>query len=120
MRASWGLQAYEKENTALTGEGCVLRELLKGDSEWNAAVVRATQCRFILEFKRTGVWKVRMVIQGFRENKLALDGPGFNYASNVASLSGVRNAILAPMDSTIALASIDTATALLQSDRFGP
>ena len=89
-----------------------------GDPEWDDAIKRATQCRFILEFKRTGVWKVRMVIQGFRENKLALDGPGFNYASNVASMTGVRCAVLAPMDESIALASIDIATAFLQSDRF--
>ena len=78
------MAAYEKEVSALCGPGCVLRELHPGDAEMTAAKQRATQCRFILEFKRTGIWKVRMVVQGFREDKLALDGFGFNYSSNVA------------------------------------
>ena len=79
-------------------------------------------CRFILEFKRTGIWKVRTVVQGFRENKVALDGFGFNYSSNVAGLTAIRNALLSPVpaDGSVAVGSIDIATAFLQSDRFGP
>jgi hypothetical protein len=116
------MAAYEKEVSALCGPGCVLRELHSGDAEMTAAKQRATQCRFILEFKRTGIWKVRMVVQGFREDKLALDGFGFNYSSNVAGLTAIRNALLSPLpaDGSQAVGSIDIATAFLQSDRFGP
>ena len=52
------MAAYAKEVSALCGPGCVLRELHPGDAEMAAAKQRATQCRFILEFKRTGIWKV--------------------------------------------------------------
>ena len=45
------LAAYEKEVSALCGPGCVLRELKSGDAEMATARARATQCRFILEFK---------------------------------------------------------------------
>jgi hypothetical protein len=116
------MAAYEKEVSALCGPGCVLRELKSGDAELATARARATQCRFILEFKRTGIWKVRMVVQGFRENKVALDGLGFNYSSNVAGLTAIRNALLSPVpeDNSVAVGSIDIATAFLQSDRFGP
>ena len=116
------LAAYEKKVSALCGPGCVLRELKSGDAEMATARARATQCHFILEFKRTGIWKVRMVVQGFRENKVALDGYGFNYSSNVAGLTAIRNALLSPVpaDGSVAVGSIDIATAFLQSDRFGP
>ena len=51
-----------------------------------------------------------------------MDGVGFNYSSNVAGLTAIRNALLSPVpaDGSVAVGSIDIATAFLQSDRFGP
>ena len=64
--------AYEKEVKALCGPGCVLRELHAGDSEMGAARERATQCRFLLEFKRAGIWKVRMQVSVNFQNDFAV------------------------------------------------
>ena len=47
------------------------------------AVRRTTGGRCILEFKRTGVWKVMTVVGGYKENKVYLDGEGFDYTANV-------------------------------------
>jgi hypothetical protein len=42
--------------------------------------------RSLLDIKRTGEFKARLVAQGFREDKVKLDGPFFDYAANVARL----------------------------------
>ena len=56
------MAAHNKEFSGLTST--ILRELFLRDAEY-AAAKRGTNCRFISEFKRVGVWKVRMVVQGF-------------------------------------------------------
>ena len=83
------------------------------------AVRSATPCRALLEFKRQGVWKVRVVVQGFHEDKVALDGPDYNYASDVVGLATVRAMMLGPRTEGDALGQMDIATAFLQSDMFG-
>ena len=81
---------------------------------------RATNCRELLEFKRSGVWKARVVVQGFRESKELLDGPDFIYSSNVVGLSSVRRILLTKCPSRHAIAQVDISTAFLQSDMFPP
>ena len=88
------LEAHKKEFDGLTGT--ILKELFPGDAEYKAAQ-RGTNCRLVLEFKRVGAWKVRGVIQGFREDCVALDGEGFKYNSDVAGLTAIRNAVFDPV-----------------------
>ena len=78
-----------------------------------------------MEFKRVGVWKVRMVVQGFRDDCLALDGADFKYTSDVAGLTAIRNVVFDPIRRNadgslqdVALSSTDIAYAYLQSDLF--
>ena len=109
-------QSYAKELQSLCDT--VLRELGPDDPELPDAKQSATPCRALLEFKRQGVWKSRVVIQGFRENKLALDGPDFQYASDVIGLTAIRTLFLTPMRPGEAIAQMDISTAFLQSDLF--
>ena len=81
---------------------------------------RATNCRELLEFKRSGVWKARVVIQGFREDKLALDGADFIYSSHVVGLAAVRRAIMSPLPAGYTIGQVDVATTFLQADMFPP
>ena len=88
------LKSYEKEIASL--KSTVLKELKEGDSDWCRALREATNSRVLLDFKRSGVYKSRCVIQGFRENKTKLDGDDFNYSSNVSGMSTVRHLFLKP------------------------
>lgn len=110
------IKAYESEFKSLLDT--VLRELHEGDPEFEAAKRLATPCRALLEFKRQGVWKVRCVVQGFAEDKEALDGPDFNYSSDVVGLTTVRAMMLGPRQSDDAIAQMDISTAFLQSNMF--
>ena len=116
------LEAHKKEFDGLTGT--ILKELFPGDAKYKAAQ-RGTNCGLILEFKRVGVWKVRMVIQGFREDCVVLNGEDFKYNSDVAGLTAIRNIVFDLIrrnsDGTledVTLLSIDIAFAYLQSDLF--
>ena len=100
--------------------------MFPGDAEYKAAQCR-TNCRLILEFKRVGVWKVRCVIQGFREDCVALDGEDFKYKLDVVGLAAIRNIVFdlirCNSDSTledVTLLSIDIVYAHLQSDLSQP
>ena len=110
------LRAYESEIRSL--KDTVLRELQPCDSEWEAAVKQATLCRALLEFKRTGVWKGRVVVRGDTEDKVALDGPEFNYASDVVGMTAIRTMLLGPRRADDVIAQVDISTAFLQSDMF--
>ena len=55
------MAAHNKEFSGLTST--ILRELFLGDAEYSAAK-RGTNCQLILNFKRVGIWKAHMVIQG--------------------------------------------------------
>ena len=109
-------EAYESEIRSL--KDTVLRELQPSDSEWEAAVKQATLCRALLEFKRTGVWKGRVVVRGDTEDKVALDGPEFNYASDVVGMAAIRTMLLGPRHADDVIAQVDISTAFLQSDMF--
>ena len=130
------IKAHETELGALLStrlldsagvEHPVLEELFEGDTEFKVATgreasgkPRATNCRELLEFKRTGVWKARVVVQGFREDKELLDGPDFIYSSHVVGLSAVRRLLLTPLSRKEAIAQVDISTAFLQSNMFEP
>ena len=87
--------AYNKEWTSLKETG-VLVELDPTHPDYKFALSHATSGRCLLEFKRVGVWKCRVVVRGCCENKIFLDGPGFDYAANVCELVSVRNLLFAP------------------------
>ena len=110
------LRAYRSEVDSL--KSTVLRELKPGDAEWDAAQRNHTTCRALLEWKRQGLWKVRIVIQGHKENKLALDGPDFNYSSDVVGITAIRALFMKPLQKGEAIGQCDISTAFLQSDLF--
>ena len=130
------ITAHEKEldallTTKLTDtkgvERAVLEELAEDHPEFAFASgnkqdgrPQATSCREILEYKRSGVWKARVVIQGFKEDKEELDGPGFIYSSNVVGLAAVRRAMLGGRRPGHSTMQVDISTAFLQSDLFSP
>lgn len=62
--------------------------------------------------------KVRIVIQGHKENKLALDGPDFNYSSDVVGITAIRALFMKPLQKGEAIGQLDISTAFLQSDLF--
>ena len=110
------LKAYRAELDSLTST--VLREIKEGDKEWEAARTNNTTCRALLEWKRQGLWKVRVVIQGHKENRVALDGPDFQYASDVVGLTAIRALFLSPLKAGEVIGQCDISTAFLQSDLF--
>ena len=59
------------------------------------------------------------MVQGFHEDKVALDGPDYNYASDVVGLATVRAMMLGPRTEGDAIGQMDIATAFLRSDMFG-
>ena len=112
------LKAYRKEIDSLLST--VLRELQPGDKEYDAARECSTPCRALLEWKRQGLWKVRVVIQGHLEDKEALDGPDFQYSSDVVGMTAVRALFMKPLHEGEAIGQVDLATAFLQADLFPP
>ena len=57
------LESYRKEFEGLTST--VLEELPETQPDYARAVKSATNCRVILQYKRSGQWKSRCVVQGF-------------------------------------------------------
>ena len=110
------IKAYETEMSSLLST--VLRELPEDHPERAAAEAGFTNGRMLLEFKRSGVFKCRYVLQGFKENKLKLDGPDFDYSSNVVGITAVRMMMLGCRPSDHAVAQRDISTAFLQSHPF--
>ena len=107
------LRAYHLELNSLLST--VLREVKEGDAEWDAAQANHTTCRALLEWKRQGLWKCRVVIQGHKENKLALDGPDFEYASDVVGLTAIRALFLKPLQKGFVIGGADGLTAELKA-----
>ena len=108
--------AYRKELNSLLST--VLRELQPGDAEYEAARANNTPCRALLEWKRQGLWKCRVVIQGHLEDKEALDGPDFQYSSDVVGLTAIRTLFMTPLHEGEVIGQLDLATAFLQADLF--
>ena len=121
------IAAWHAELKALVDLGAI--EPLERDSpDWHEAVAspRTTPCRVLLDFKRSGQWKARCVIRGDLEDKVAVDGPGFHYFSNVARMSTVRMSALRPGRNVPRpgkvghrlVSTCDVSNAFLQSDPF--
>ena len=70
-------QAFQAEYDALTKR--ILTRLDPGSTRYKQAVLEAVPGRVLLDRKRNGTYKARMVKQGFKENKEALDGADFTY-----------------------------------------
>ena len=51
---------------------------------------------------------------------MALDGPDFDYASDVVGLTAIRELFMKPLQKGEAIGQCDIATAFLQSDMFPP
>ena len=122
------IKAYHSEWNSLKDTG-VLLELDASHPDFDTAVRRATSGRCLLEFKRVGIWKCRVVVRGCCKDRVYLDGAGFDYAANVCELASVRNMLFTPRnnphgadadDDPIVCAQADIATAYLQSDFYGP
>ena len=127
------LKAHHREWDALLttkigqGDKTVLEELQPGHPEWETATStvvgpdgkpkpRATGARELLEFKRSGVFKSRVVVQGFKEARELLDGADFDYASNVISLTAIRQMFMRPLEDGEVIAQVDVATAFFAAD----
>ena len=83
--------AYDKEIGSLTRT--ILTEITPQHKDWHKAVQQAIPGRALLDIKRSGAWKARIVKQGFKEDRSTADGPDFNYYSNVVRFSAVRAAL---------------------------
>ena len=59
-------------------------------------------------------------MQGFKEARELLDGADFDYASNVISLTAIRQMFMRLLEDGEVIAQVDVATAILQSTPFGP
>jgi hypothetical protein len=119
--------AWHREHKALIDLGAIV-PLIPGSPDWEEAVKSktTTPCRVLLDFKRDGTWKCRVVTRGDLEDKVALDGPDFHYYSNVSRQSTVRLAALradrdAPRDNRTGgrnISTCDIANAFLQTTPF--
>ena len=86
--------------------------------QYATAIEQACPGRYLLDEKRSGMWKTPGVKQGFKENKLLADGPGFVYYSHVVKLYTVRISLFRPNRGTRRVAIQAVMTAFLQSDGF--
>ena len=89
------MAAWNRELRALLDLNAIV-PLVPGSPDYEEAVKSktTTPCRVLLDFKRDGTWKCRVVTRGDLEDKVALDGPDFHYYSNVSRMSTVRCAAL--------------------------
>ena len=106
------IEAYEKEMTSLCDT--ILERVLEGDDDYKSALKEAVSGRLILDIKRKlGTYKARGVKQGFKENTLWADGPGFNYYSSVAKLHSACVTIFRPRCRGRSICVVDVTTAYL-------
>ena len=116
--AALAIQAFQAEYDALAKR--ILTRLTPGSDKYKQALLEAVLGRVLLDRKRNGVYKARMVKQGFKEDKEALDGSDFTYYANVCEFTSVRTMVLRPNRGDRCLASVDISTAFLQSTPYGP
>jgi hypothetical protein len=110
------IAAFHAERDSLLDH--VLELITPDDPRYQRAVEEAISGRFLLDIRRSGMYKARGVKQGFKEDKLMADGEGFNYYSSVVKLYTVRIAFFRPNRGTRRVAILDERTAFLQSDKF--
>ena len=114
--------AWDEELTALTriptGMKTGVLEILQPDHpEYGDAQRKSTLCRAILDVKRNGRVKCRIVKRGDLEKVDDIYGEDFNFYAHVAKQTSVRMA-LSDLRQHQQLAIVDVATAFLQSHRF--
>ena len=88
------LRAYNTEFGSLFST--ILKEIHPGDPEYEEAKRTATDTTVLLDWKRTGIYKVRVCVRGDTEDSEKLDGEGFDYSSNVCEIGGIRNLVFHP------------------------
>jgi len=109
--------ALDKELASLTS--MILVEIDAKDKSLAAECLKkGTKCRPILDIKRDGRVKVRIVKQGFLEDVIQADGEAFNYYSSVTSLAQIRTLVFRPDRGTDCIATIDLDVAFLQSTPY--
>ena len=97
-------------------------ELLSPDHleyKYSTALNDAVRGRFLLDERRSGMWKAHGVKQGSREDR-AVDGPGFVHYSYVVKLYTIRISLFRPNIGTRRIAIRDAKTAFLPSDKCSP
>ena len=124
------IAAFEKEITSIVSMG-VMTELQPGTAQYARALKSpaTTMCSVLLDRKRTGELKARIVVRGDLENKIYTDGQGFNYSSTTAAWPGIRalvfqsgRHVLKAGQTEAAKLKIsirDVCNAYCQSNRFG-
>ena len=88
------IAAFHLEEDSLLST--VLEELHPGDELYDQALKEAISGRYLLDIRRSGMWKARGIKQGFKESKITADGEGFNYYSHMVRLYTVRMAFFRP------------------------
>ena len=106
-------EALASEKHSLINEHKILIPLEKSNPEYQTAVKQAVKCRALLDIKRDGRVKARIVKQGFLESS---EGEGF-ISAQVISRESV-NTLLASHRPPNTLATMDVSTAFLQADKF--
>ena len=89
------VNAYNKELQSIISMG-VMTELQPGTARYAEALTSeaTTLCRVLLDRKRDGTLKARIVVRGDLENTLLTDGEGFTYYAGTAASAWVRLALL--------------------------
>lgn len=100
--------------------GTVLTLIDPDDPEYAKAKELAVTGRYLLDVRRSGMYKARGVKHGFKEDKATADGPGFVYYTHLAKLHTFRMSFFRPNRGTRKVAIQDVKTAFLQSDKFPP
>ena len=114
--------ALDKEIKSLCDKHGVLQQVTRDDADYAMVLVEAIKGRVLLDIKRDGTVKARMVKQGFREHFPDNE----TFTGHVVSPISVRSAIAnhigrLKMERTgkrYKLAIIDVSTAFLQSHKF--
>jgi hypothetical protein len=114
--ADKAIAAFHAERDSLLDTVLILLD--EDHPEYQTALEKAVTGRYLLDIRRSGMWKVRGVKQGFKEDKLTADGKNFVYYSHVAKLYTIRIAFFRPNRGTRRVAIQDVKTAFLQSDKF--
>ena len=111
------IAAFHAERDSLMSN--ILELINPGHPEYSIALNDAVSGRYLLDERRSGMWKARGVKQGFKEDR-AVDGAGFVYYSHVVRLYTIRISLFRPNRGTRRIAIRDVKTAFLQSDKFPP
>ena len=91
------IQAYNAEIESIIAMG-VMVELQPGTAKYATALTspNTTPTRVLLDVKRKGEFKARIVVRGDKENKEAVDGKGYNYYAPTAHMTEMRMVLLQP------------------------